>query len=150
LKAGTYKKVVKNLNDAGIKYRDFSEGDKNYVAKHIGEMGKKCGIEVAACAEKDDLSQHGIGRNKCIDDDLIRRVFSKDDVLLQFIGDGTGKKDPGQRELCGCIVSKDIGEYHTCLHLCRYCYANFSEKAVKKNFKRISQTGEMLLPNLTN
>jgi hypothetical protein len=77
-------------------------------------------------------------------------IFSKDDVLMEFIVDGTGLKDTGQRELCGCMVSKDIGEYDTCLHLCKYCYANVSEKVVKENFKRISQTGEMLLPDLPN
>jgi len=145
-----YKKVVRKLDDAGVKYRVFSEDDINYVAEHLGEMGKEFGIEVATCAENYDLSPHGIGRNKCIDDDLIRRAFSKDDVLMEFIGDGAGLKDPGQRKLCGCIVSKDIGEYHTCLHLCKYCYANVSEKAVKNNFERISQTGEMLLPGLPN
>lgn len=44
-------------------------------------------------------------------------------------------KDKGQRSLCGCAVSKDIGEYNTCIHLCEYCYANASKEIACKNYK---------------
>ena len=46
------------------------------------------------------------------------------------------KKDKGQRKACGCVISKDIGMYNTCPHLCRYCYANSSEDVVLANHKR--------------
>ena len=45
-------------------------------------------------------------------------------------------RDKGQRLFCGCIVSKDIGEYNTCPHLCEYCYANSSKKLAINNYKR--------------
>lgn len=45
-------------------------------------------------------------------------------------------KDKGQREFCGCMKSKDIGEYNTCPHLCEYCYANTSKEAAVKNYKQ--------------
>lgn len=45
-------------------------------------------------------------------------------------------KDKGQRQFCGCIVSKDIGQYNTCPHLCEYCYANTSKEAALANWKR--------------
>lgn len=45
-------------------------------------------------------------------------------------------KDKGQREACGCIVSKDIGMYDTCMHFCAYCYANASRKTVLENRRR--------------
>lgn len=44
-------------------------------------------------------------------------------------------RDKGQRLLCGCIVSKDIGEYNTCPHLCEYCYANSSKEIAVRNWK---------------
>ncbi len=45
-------------------------------------------------------------------------------------------RDKGQRLFCGCIVSKDVGEYNTCPHLCEYCYANTSKQTAVKNYNK--------------
>lgn len=56
-------------------------------------------------------------------------------------------KDTGQRQFCGCIVSKDIGQYNTCPHLCEYCYANTSKDAAVANWKLHKQkpSGERII-----
>ena len=56
-------------------------------------------------------------------------------------------KDKGQRQFCGCIVSKDVGQYNTCPHQCEYCYANTSKEAAVANWKRHDQnpSGEKII-----
>ena len=146
LHPAAHKKAERKLKKAGINARGFSDDEKTFVARHIAKMASENGIEAAACAEGMDLAPFGIVRNKCIDDGLIRRLFSHDQELMAFVNGGDGLSDKGQRLLCGCIPSIDIGTYDTCRHFCHYCYANVSETAVENKIKRISHTGELLVP----
>ena len=139
-----YRKVVKNLE--GTTCREFTTAEKIEFAKGLCEINLDLGLEMATCAEDIDLSAYGIKHNKCVDDDLMMRLFNTDSKLMEFIGaeydmiDGwsikKSKKDKGQRKACGCVISKDIGMYNTCPHLCKYCYANSSEDVVLSNCKR--------------
>ena len=140
----TYRKVSKNLS--GTNCREFSSEEKIEFAKGLRDVNLSLGLEMATCAEDIDLSEYGIKHNKCVDDDLMVRLFHDDVKLMDFIGaeydmiDGwtikKSKKDKGQRKACGCIVSKDIGMYNTCPHLCRYCYANSSDSIVQRNYTK--------------
>ncbi len=82
------------------------------------------GMEVTSCAEKLSLSSLGVHPGKCIDDEYIQREF----------GIQVGKtKDPNQRKLCGCVTSRDIGMYDSCLFGCQYCYATTSFDTARRN-----------------
>lgn len=47
-------------------------------------------------------------------------------------------RDAGQRTLCGCMASKDIGQYNTCIHKCEYCYANDNKLIAQRNYEEHS------------
>lgn len=156
----TYAKVRRNLGLAGYQCREFDLINIQQMASGLQRIGRECNLAIATCGESVALEEYGIVKNKCVDDQLLRKLFKVDRQLMNFLGTGipevalfgeqndfTNLKDKGQRQNCGCIVSKDIGQYNTCLHLCRYCYANYSEKAVKTNFSKLGgKFSECIMP----
>ncbi len=122
-----YPKVKRNLARAGSSAREFTCGEKRAFASRVAEPLRTRGIQVQTCAEEIDLTEYGITPGACIDGALLRRLFGSDAVPEDL------PKDKGQRSLCRCVASKDIGRYDTCPHLCAYCYANSSPQAVARS-----------------
>ncbi len=94
-------------------------------AENIGNQLKNYTEKlVFSFADINNYNYDGIKHNKCVDDDLMIKLFSNDKVLMDFLGveivppdmfnpNGIIKKtknnkDKGQRKFCGCISGKDI------------------------------------------
>lgn len=159
-----YRKVKHNLDLSGINYREWTRNEMMDFAKRLVTLNSKWNYTLATCGETIDLPE--IAHNHCIDHDLIIRLVHRDRALMDYLGvtkvpvqmdmfgntnlpagaipldDGTiaiqKKKmpDKGQRAACGCMVSKDIGQYNTCPHQCEYCYANASKAVALANWQR--------------
>jgi hypothetical protein len=149
---GKYTRVRRNLQAAGVSgAREFTEDEVALFCTGLADLNRRWNLSLTACADGRDLLRFGIGRGQCISGDLMTREFGNDRILRDFLhpegpqqvlpGDGLPAgdpyrplKDPGQRSTCRCIVSKDIGQYSTCMHLCSYCYANSSPETARRNY----------------
>jgi hypothetical protein len=91
----------------------------------LAEMARESGMEIVSCAEEIDLQPFGILPGKCVDDQVIAEAFGIE---------VPSTKDPTQREACGCVTSRDVGMYESCLSGCLYCYATKSFKQARANY----------------
>ena len=133
--------MARNLRAAGINYREWDTETMSAFACRLADM--RLPFRLSTCAEAIDLKEFGIEHNRCIDPTLIARRSPDDVELKSFLR--RAKPDSGQRKLCGCILSKDIGAYNTCPHLCRYCYANYSPQTVMNNFRTHTNSSESII-----
>ncbi len=94
------KKVLKNvIDDREVQFS---------LLEKISKIGKKFSKRVEICCYNEDVTKFKIYPAKCIS--------------ASYFGI-KGKKHQGQRKLCNCDKSIDIGFYHTCKTGCIYCYA---------------------------
>ncbi len=132
-----YAKTKKNTQ--GLKLHELSEAEMREIAAGLAGLAKGSGVALQTCSEAIDLAAYGIGHGACLDGALIERITGK--PLKKT-------KAKSQRPLCNCVESFDIGQYDTCIHGCRYCYANASPQRAQQGFAAHADSSSLLTGKL--
>jgi len=106
-----YKKVIRRMEKAGLSLIFQTQEARMHQAQIMEKAASERGITMQYCA------MEGFPCSKCIDGELLSALHP----------DGLScscKRAKGQRKLCGCTESLDIGWYSLkCQNGCLYCYA---------------------------
>ncbi len=106
-----YPKVRRNFPEA----REVPMELRLALGKEIIQIATSHGMTVKPCAEGDELAAYGADCGGCM------RISDYEKAIGKHL---KAPKRKGARAECACYLSCDIGAYNTCMHLCRYCYAN--------------------------
>lgn len=119
----------KNVRNNHLDYHEPS--NEEYLK--LKEAFEKNDMKIVSCME--NKYQIGDEKDCCIS---IKYAFER-----------TGKffKEWKARD-CHCVNMVDVGAYNSCLHGCKYCYANFDSKQIVSNYKMHDVNSSLLIGHL--
>lgn len=129
-----YKNVIKNQNILRIK--PFTKEDYKTIGIEFSKIAKENKMTVQTCFEEENLVEYGFKKGVCFSLDLAFKLTGKTNFKK---GQVRGKNK------CECVKTVDIGAYNSCPHFCKYCYANYDEKMVKRNYLNHDKTSSFLI-----
>ena len=121
---------------AHLGVRSPSAKGRDLLVSGMERIATANGMELSSCCT-DGIGHLGISRRACIDG-----------RSMKTWGIPYTMPSAQVREGCGCVKVVDIGEYDTCSHDCRYCYAN-SASSVERRGRRYDPNSEMLVGHLS-
>lgn len=128
-------------NNRGIlRYRTITKEDYKKIGEAFSKSAMDNGMSVQTCFEDEDLTQYGFVKGECLSHELAYILTGK-----KFKSSNVRKE-----KKCECVQMVDIGDYNSCMHMCKYCYANYDEKMVSSNFKRHDDNSSLLIGTIQN
>ena len=127
-----YQKVLRNFSDA----REVTAEEQLIIGENFSKIAQKYSLKMKTCVEGTLLDQFGFDSSGCMTKQVLENAI------------GNNLKIPkGKYRIreCNCIFGRDIGAYNTCLHGCRYCYANSNMQMVKRNQKLHNPDSPLLI-----
>jgi hypothetical protein len=105
-----YPKVTRRLAAAGVRLEEQSAEEQARFLHDLSAAAAELGLQLLTC------SQPGFPMTRCIDGALLTSLHPTQAPCRT-------DRARGQRELCGCTASRDLGRYLPCPNRCLYCYA---------------------------
>lgn len=131
-----YPKLEKNHPEI----KDTDDETKIEIAKAFTNIAKKHYMDLRLCSKEKWLANYGVDINGCMRvKDYENSIASKLDIK---------QKMEARKNYCACYLSNDIGSYNSCMHLCKYCYANGNEKTIRKNYREHNDNSPLLIGHI--
>lgn len=128
-----YSKVQRNFPELS----QVSGRAMERLGKEMVSIAKAYGMELRPCGEGGFLAKYGANCEGC----MTKSVYEQ--AIHQKLNLPASARNA--RKECACYLSCDIGAYNTCMHLCKYCYANLDPALVRKNFKKHDPASPFLI-----
>lgn len=128
-----YKNVRKNYQI--LKIKEFTDNDYKEIGLSFSKIAKCNNMTVQTCFEDNNLVEYGFNRGECLSHELAFKLTGK--TFNSWKARKNGK--------CKCVEMVDIGVYNTCKHFCKYCYANYDEMSVNKNYNKHDKNSSLLI-----
>ena len=130
-----YEKVWKNFPEA----RTVPFETQLTLTERLVRIADRYGMTVKPCGEDPRLASVGADCSGCITQATFEQAIGENLIL---------PPNPGNRKECACYLANDIGQYNTCGHLCRYCYANVDHATVRRNMSLHDPASPLLIGHL--
>jgi hypothetical protein len=131
-----YPKLEKNHPEI----KDTDDETKIEIAKAFTNIAKKHHMDLRLCSKEKWLANYGIDIDGCMRvKDYENSIDSKLDIK---------QKMEARKNYCACYLSNDIGSYNSCMHLCKYCYANGNEMTIRKNYREHDDSSPLLIGHI--
>lgn len=129
-----YPKVKRNVPEV----REVTLEERERLGKELVEIAKKHHMVLKPCAEGNALAKYGADCSGCMTIATYEKALGQKLIV---------PKKKANRAECACYLSCDIGAYNTCMHLCKYCYANSNPTSVFMNNKKHDPRSPFLIGN---
>ena len=127
-----YNKVIRNFPEV----REVTTEEQLIIGENFARIANEYGIQMKTCVEGTLLDQFGFDSTGCMTQQVLEKAIGNNLKVPR------GKYKNRQ---CNCLMGRDIGAYNTCLHGCKYCYANANMKLVKRNQKLHNPNSPLLI-----
>ena len=128
-----YEKVKRNAPNI----RPPTNEEQKYIAKEFVRIGKENNMAIHGCMSQ-EIIEKAIGFSLKVPNGQSKRIVTN------------GNKEDKWKPMCNCVMGNDIGAYNSCMHLCKYCYANFNRTLVQENYKLHNPNSPFLIGECTS
>ena len=130
-----YEKTKRNFPEV----KEVSYGDQCTIIENFVQIADAHHMKIRLCHEDESLKRYGADVTGCLSKEVLEEAF---DLKLK-----ASKGNPA-RQGCACLLGNDIGAYNSCMHYCKYCYANYDKNIVKRNRTLHDPQSPLLIGNI--